>query len=149
MVEKKWFDTIELIYLPVGHTHEKCDGILFGPIGRLKKTHQIYTPEDFPKFASKAFQRLPPVLTSDIFVWDWKAWMSSQLRQLKNFKKIRCFRFQLDMNGYPEMFYKTNVRNSLWLGYEGRLTQGSKPAKIFKNIYFRYSNFQRYPTRIS
>jgi hypothetical protein len=28
---KKWFTEIILIYLPVGHTHEKVDGMLFAP----------------------------------------------------------------------------------------------------------------------
>jgi hypothetical protein len=33
---KKWFIEIVLVYLPVGHTHEKVDRMLFAKIGKLK-----------------------------------------------------------------------------------------------------------------
>jgi hypothetical protein len=37
LVKYQWFWEIIIIYLPVGHTHEKVDWDLFATIGNLKK----------------------------------------------------------------------------------------------------------------
>jgi hypothetical protein len=39
---KKWFTEIVLVYLPVGHTYELVDGILFAKIRKLKKTQKSF-----------------------------------------------------------------------------------------------------------
>jgi hypothetical protein len=56
LLTKKWFRDIYWVYLPVGHKHEKVDGILFARIRTLKKTEKCETPEKLPSFIAKAFK---------------------------------------------------------------------------------------------
>ena len=69
---KKWFIEIVFVYLLVGHTHEKVDGMLFAKIGRLKKTVKCETPEKFKPFVAKAFKHTPwnPHVDENLMVWD-------------------------------------------------------------------------------
>jgi hypothetical protein len=57
LLTKKWFQDIYLVYLLVGHTHEKVDGIFFARIETLKKTKKCETPEKLPSFVTKAFKQ--------------------------------------------------------------------------------------------
>jgi hypothetical protein len=54
---KKWFTEIVLDYFPMGHTHEKVDGMLFAKIRKLKKTQKCETPVKFKSFVTKAFKQ--------------------------------------------------------------------------------------------
>jgi hypothetical protein len=56
---KKWFTEIVLVYLPMGHTHEKVDGMLFTKIRKPKKTQKCETPAKFKSFVAKAFKHTP------------------------------------------------------------------------------------------
>jgi hypothetical protein len=70
---KKWFKDIYLVYLPVGHTHEKVDGVLFSQIGKLKKFEKcVHSPEKFRAFIAKAFRKSPlkPDLDENMLVWE-------------------------------------------------------------------------------
>jgi hypothetical protein len=71
---KKWFTEIVLVYLPVGHTYKKVDGILFAKIGKLKKTQKCETLAKFKSFVVKAFKCTPwnPEVDKNMLVWDWK-----------------------------------------------------------------------------
>lgn len=44
MVKYKWFETIFLAFLPVGHTHDDVDGTLFGSLGATKKVIPCQSP---------------------------------------------------------------------------------------------------------
>jgi hypothetical protein len=69
---KKWFTEIVLVYLPVGHTHEKIDGMLFAKIKKLKKTQKCKTLAKFKSFVAKAFTHTPwnPEVDKNMLVWD-------------------------------------------------------------------------------
>jgi hypothetical protein len=110
----------------VGHTHEKVDGILFARLGKLKKTEKCETPEKFQSFVTKAFKRSPikPEVDQNMLVWNWKAWLSPFLRDLRQFKDFRAFRFTLDQEQVPTIMYKTNILESTWRGFEGSLREG-------------------------
>jgi hypothetical protein len=48
-----------LVYLLVGHTHKKVDGMVFAKIGKLKKTQKCEIPAKFKSFVAKAFKHTP------------------------------------------------------------------------------------------
>jgi hypothetical protein len=91
--DKKWFTEIVLVYLLMGHTHEKVDGMLFAKIGKLKKTQKCKTQAKFKSFVAKAFKHthLNPEVDKNMLVWDWKTWLASYLRSLKRFKDFHAF----------------------------------------------------------
>jgi hypothetical protein len=115
-----------LIYLPVGHTHEKVDRDLFAPVGARKKLKNCQTPEKFPKFVKKAFRntRTKPTFNSSPFFWDWKTFFSGSTRSIKNITNFRAFRFTLNSLDAPTLFYKKTILDASWLGFEASLTQG-------------------------
>jgi hypothetical protein len=45
LVKHQWFWEIIIIYLPVGHTHEKVDRDLFATIGNLKSLKDCQIPD--------------------------------------------------------------------------------------------------------
>jgi hypothetical protein len=69
---KQWFTKIVLVYLSVGHIHEKVDGMLFTKMGNLKKTQKCETPAKFKSFMAKAFKHTPwnPEVDENMLVWD-------------------------------------------------------------------------------
>jgi hypothetical protein len=144
---KKWFKEIYVVYLPVGHTHEKVDGILFARIGQLKKTEKCETPEKFQSFVTKAFKKSPikPQVDRNMLVWDWKAWLSPFLRDLRQFKDCQAFRFTLNQEQEPTIMYKTNILESTWVGFEGSLREGKSFVVIVKVNVSRNSN----PSKLS
>jgi hypothetical protein len=123
---KKWFTEIVLVYLPVGHTHEKVDGMLFAKIGKLKKTQKCETPAKFKSFVAKAFKRTPwnPEVDENMLVWDWKTWLTPHLRSLKRFKDFRAFRFTLNQERDPVFMYKNSILEHTWIGFQGSLVDG-------------------------
>lgn len=117
---------ITLIYLPVGHTHEKVDKYLFAPIGTKKKTEDCPIPTDFPSFIKKAFQKTNerPQINQTLLVWDWKTFFKEHSRKLKQFKDFRAFKFVLDKDGEMVMFYKQSILDATWIGFDGGQAQG-------------------------
>jgi hypothetical protein len=115
-----------LVYLPVGHTHKKVDGVLFARIGKLKKFEKCKIPEKFRAFVAKAFCKSPlkPDFDENMLVWDWKAWLHPHLRDLKGVKDFQAFRFTLNKDSDPVIMYKNNILDSAWLGFEGSLHDG-------------------------
>jgi hypothetical protein len=71
---KKWFTEIVLVYLPMGHTYDKVDRMMFAKIRKLKKTQKCETPAKFKSFVAKAFKRTlwNPEVNEHVLVWDWK-----------------------------------------------------------------------------
>lgn len=126
MIEKKWFDKIILLYLPVGHTHEKVDRDLFAPIGNLKKREPCEIPTKFPKYVQKAFNksRSQPTCRSVLFVFDWKGFLAGKLRSLKYLNQFRAFQFKLDALNQPVIFVKKSALDLEWTGFEGSFNHG-------------------------
>jgi len=127
LIHHKWFKEIQLIFLPVGHTHDCVDRDLFAPIGNRKKLHNVETPARFPEFVQKCFRRVPikPTVVSTIFVWDWKAMLGEHMRATSNFQDFRAFKFIYDgRKQLPVMFYKDNILETRWLGYQSSFEDG-------------------------
>jgi hypothetical protein len=106
---KKWFIELVLAYLPVGHIHEKIDGMLFAKIGKLKKTQKCETPSKFKSFVAKAFKCTSwnPEVDENILVWDWKIMLAPHLCSLKRFKDFHAFHFTLNQDRDPVSCTKT------------------------------------------
>ena len=126
MVCENWFQEIFLVYLPVGHTHEKVDKYLFAPIGNKKKTENCLVPDEFTKMVKKAFvtTALRPAITSNLLVFDWKSFFDPQLREMRLFKNFRAFKFLVNRANEPVFFYKASILDANWLGFEKSEVQG-------------------------
>lgn len=126
LVKKLWFTEIILLFLPVGHTHEKVDRDLFAPLGNVKKTLKCETKDDFPNFTRHAFRhcRNKPKLESNVHVWDWKKWLDPHLRKIENFKDYRAFRFSLNAQSDPVIMFKKSILKNTWLGFENSTQEG-------------------------
>lgn len=122
----------------MGHTHEKVDRDLFATIGTLKKMKNCQTPAKFPKFVLKGFRKSPrkPSFRKDPIFWDWKSFFGEEIRQLENLASFRAFLIKCDELDQPVLFYKKNILELTWLGFEGSLRQG-----IFLKNYF-FNNFK-------
>lgn len=150
MVAKGWFSEITLIYLPVGHTHEKVDRDLFAPLGNIKKVRKCETAANFPDFTANAFRKCnwKPTLTTDIFVWDWRAWLNPYMRQIEGFKDFRAFHFYLNRQNDPVMMCKNNILKTKWIGFEDSITEGIDMDICF-TFQSRDTSFNRDPTSFS
>lgn len=97
LVAKKVFNTIQLSYLPEGHTHEDGDqefSVFKGVLGRrsallledlLNIMHTAHVdPSERPKVVEIKE------------VWDWKTFFTQCLNRISHHSKYRCFRFQLE-----------------------------------------------------
>ena len=147
VIKKGWFTEIILIYLPVGYTHEKVDRDLFAPLGNIKKIRKCETAADFPDLTTHAFRKCnwKPTLTSDIFVWDWHAWLDPYMRRIEGFKDFRAFRFFLNEQNDPVMMCKKNILKTIWIGFEESVTQGTNENICLLNWIIRNTTFNRYP----
>lgn len=126
LVEKRWFRQIYLIYLPVGHTHEKVDRDLFAPLGNLKTREPCETPIKFPDYVKKAFNktRRKPITKNKLFYFDWKEFLEPEIRNIIHINQSRAFKIELDQLGQPVIFTKPSMLAFEWIGFEGSLIQG-------------------------
>ena len=85
-----------MVFLPVGHTHEKVDRTLFAPIGNTKKVTKCKTMDNFPVFAKQGFTGPQPKFQRTVFVWDWKEWLEPHIRSIERFKDFCTFKFTLN-----------------------------------------------------
>jgi hypothetical protein len=127
LVHYKWFETIYLVYLPVGHTHEKVDRDLFAPIGNRKKTEMCPTMALFPRFIAACFQYIPtrPECTTKVLNWDWKGWIEPELRDISQFVGFRAFKFCVNQVSLPVMFYRASILDKVWRGFNESHLEGS------------------------
>jgi hypothetical protein len=132
-VKYQWFREIIVIYLPVGHTHEKVDRDLFATIGNQKKRKDCETPDQFPKFTLKSFQKSPnkPRFCKDPSFWDWKGYLVGNIRSIKNLSGFRAFLIKTNNLDQPELFFQKSILNLTWLGFEGSLNQGLPMNSLF------------------
>jgi hypothetical protein len=126
IVSKQWFREITVSYLPVGHTHEKVDRDLFATVGNLKTLKNCETPDKFPKFVLKSFGKSPnkPAFYTNPLIWDWKNFFGDRIRSIKNLSAFWAFLIKCDELNQPELFYKKNILELTWLGFEGSFNQG-------------------------
>jgi hypothetical protein len=133
LVKHQWFREIIIIYLPVGHTHEKVDRDLFATIGNLKSLKDCQIPDQFPKFALKSFRKCPnkPQFRKDPTFWDWKEYLADNIRSIKNLSGFRAFLIKLNNLDQPELFFQKSILDLTWLGFEGSLNQGMPISLLF------------------
>jgi hypothetical protein len=115
-----------VIFLLVGHTHEKVDRDLFTIFGFLKTLKNCETPNKFPKFVLKGFQKSlhKPNFHKDPLFWDWKSFFLGNIQSIQNMSSFRAFLIKCDEFDQPEIFFKKNILDLTWLGFEGSLIQG-------------------------
>jgi hypothetical protein len=131
LVKHQWFR--EIIYLPVGHTHEKVNWDLFATIGNLKSLKDCQIPDQFSKFALKSFHKCPnkPQFRKDPTFWDWKKYLADNIRSIKNLSGFRAFLIKLNNFDQPELFFQKSILDLTWLGFEGSLNQGMPISLLF------------------
>lgn len=107
LVELKWFQTVEIYYLPPGHSHDMVDRECFRPLGhQMRSICSFWTPEEFRSvFVHKAFrkQRRKPYFLDDVAVWDWKKWLETGLVSMKGQSFQRAFKITIQ-DGKPVLF---------------------------------------------
>jgi hypothetical protein len=110
----------------MGHMHEKVDRDLFATIRNLKIIKDCEIPDKFPKFVTKSFKKCPnkPLFQTNPLFWDWKSHFGNNVRSIKNLSGFQAFMVKCDNLGQPELFYKKNILELTWLGFEGSLSQG-------------------------
>lgn len=132
LVESRWFKSVEIYYLPPGHSHDMVDRECFRPLGhQMRSLCSFWTPEQFRSvFVARAFkkQRRKPVFLDNVAVWDWKKWMEPAITKMNGQSFQRAFQitFQDDK---PVLFYKKSCLNSDWHGVPTALTTGLQILK--------------------
>jgi hypothetical protein len=108
----------------VGYTHEKVDRDLFATIRNLKTFKNCEIPDKFPKCYKELSEVSPQAsFLRDPIFWDWKSYFGDNLRSIKNFTAFQAFIIKCDGLNQPELFYKKNILDLTWLGFEGSLIQ--------------------------
>jgi hypothetical protein len=82
------------------------------------KKSEVREPRSFCELGLK------PKVDQNMLVWDWKAWLSPHLQELRQFKDFCMFQFTLNQDGEPTIMYKKNILDTTWLGFEGSLREG-------------------------
>jgi hypothetical protein len=59
----------------------------------------------------------------DPIFWDWKSYFGDNVKSIKNLTVFRAFMIKCDSFDQPELFYKKNILDLTWLGFEGSLIQ--------------------------
>ena len=135
-----WYDTIELMYGPPGHTHNGGD-----------QQHQIHN-EILGNFTSCAFPHLisrypqawrsehsrPEPTVLDV-QYDWDAFFRPYMNPVSGFQNttqdpsiVRGFRFSRDPNGVVTMKWKMRAECGEWKGVDGQ--EGSPGFVVLRGI---------------
>ena len=78
-------------------------------------------------------------------IYRWKTYFEpGAYSALANHSHYRLFRFNLDSDGMPEMWYKVDVLHEIWLGYEGSAIYGMYHNKTI--VTFQPLNMGSLPT---
>ena len=127
LVERGWFDTVELLFGPVGHTHNGNDAVHYihnQLAGNYYSGTLMHYVQRFQQaWASERTRPTAAVLDAQ---YDWKALYAPLVDRLGGFTKtkhdpkIACaFQIQRAQTGSVEIRWKTNAADSQWLGMEG------------------------------
>lgn len=111
LVKNKYFDTIELNMLPVGHTHIDIDGI-FGMLrtGRKVVENNCFTLPEYMASISDPKKRVTPLVAKEDVgvlggVWNFAAVLGEE--DIVNITRYRAFRFQR-INDSVHINYREN-----------------------------------------
>jgi hypothetical protein len=77
-------------------------------------------------FVGKSFTRCPqkPVFHSDSLFWNWKEFLAGNLRSIGNLAGFWAILIKCDVLDQAELFYKKNILDLQWLGFNDSTTQG-------------------------
>jgi hypothetical protein len=110
------FITIEVGFLPVGHTHEDIDGT-YGRMSSNLKSKDIYSlPEMMDTYRIIEENRVfPPTLIDKVY--DFKSFLNGYIKEGKNalvgHLNVQYFQF-LVLNDVPVLRYKESIRDIEW-----------------------------------
>ena len=129
LVENGWFDSVELVFGPVGHTHNGVDsvhkihnrdvgGYLSGDLG-----HFVY---NYPKGFSGDISKMPSVSILERTI-DWTSYYSPHLRPISGFTKtkrdkamVRGFRIARSAHNVVDLRWKVDPASEQeWRGAGG------------------------------
>ena len=110
------FITIEVGFLPVGHTHEDIDGT-YGRMSSNLKSKDIYSlPEMMDTYHTIEENRVfPPTLIDKVY--DFKSFLNGYIKEGKNalvgHLNVQYFQF-LVLNDVSMLRYKESIRDNKW-----------------------------------
>ena len=126
MVHRGWFDTIEMYFGPVGHTHNGCDAVHYVH-NQIAGNNTCLTLADlwatFPSAWHDEHKRPQPVVLDQLY--DWVSHYSQCSRPVSFFTRtptqqsyVRAFKFA-KRNGRVEMRIKGDPTHPIWCGDKG------------------------------
>lgn len=130
MVVNGWFDSIELLFGPVGHTHNGVDAthkIHNVDVGQCVSGDLGHYVLNYPKgFSGRASMKTPEASILGRIV-DWKAYYDPVIRRISGFTKtsgdpliVRGFRIAKQRDGSVDVRWKADPANeSEWRGVGG------------------------------
>lgn len=124
MIHLKWFDTVELLFGPVGHTHNGNDSVHHCHNNIAGNFDSITLPEFLRQFQYAWINdrtRPIPVFFEDIY--DWEAFFSEYLNAVGGFTAtatsplyVRAIKFEVGQSGLIEMHFKGSPSSPQWRG---------------------------------
>lgn len=127
LVNLGWFQSVELLYLRPGHSHDTVDRACFSPLGKTTRSlYSYWIPEQFwDEFVMRGFARqsVKAQKLENMCVFDWKSWLDPVLRQplRHSFQRAFLITMQDDM---PVLFFKKNLTRTLWRGLKSAPDHG-------------------------
>ncbi len=88
-----WFDLVNHFFLPPGHSHDLEDQRFKLLKSAFYRSNEVLTWDDFVKICRTCLSSTPMEVITDIFIFDWKAWLQPWIRKLRNHSKWRAFQF--------------------------------------------------------
>ena len=126
LVSRGWYDRVDFLYGPVGHTHNGCDAahnVLNTSVGNFP----AMTIGEHQLNYRKVWTSHPPEAVYTNFQYDWHARYKDPafVDKLDSFKKttkaqsVGGFRVRRTQTGGVEMLFKMNGADEQWLGETG------------------------------
>ena len=127
LVHLGWFQTVELLYLRPGHSHDTVDRACFSPLGKTTRSmYSYWTPDQFwDEFVVRGFARqtVKAQKLEDMCVFDWKDWMQPSLRTITMHSFQRAFLITKQESD-TVLFFKKNLKRFDWRGLRRAPDQG-------------------------
>ena len=126
LVSRGWYDRVDFLYGPVGHTHNGCDAahnVLNTSVGNFP----AMTIGEHQQNYKRVWTTHAPEAVYTNFQYDWHARYDNDafVDRLDNFKKttkaqaVGGFRVRRTQTGGVELLFKMNGADELWLGETG------------------------------
>jgi hypothetical protein len=123
-----WYDEINLVYGPPGHTHNGGDqqhqihNVVLGNFTSLTLPHLLAR---YPQAWRQEHTRPTPCILD--VQYDWKTFFAPFIQKVAGFTKTakdpipcRGFKIQRGQNGIVEMLWKTKAESGEWCGVDGK-----------------------------